>query len=180
MRALAQACLGALAVVLFPPDLLAQVSRSAAIAKELAQALDAAKLDSIAARDPSTPDLFFAALYFPGSQLLVISARYSVPQLLESRLLKKEYRDIYLDLNGAAIPNSRVFIEDPGADGLQPDRAENQPFDTYEAGGKRTMFDGKWGAQDLKEEDYLKTFAEADARYVKILMAFLAQTRPGS
>ena len=38
-----------------------------------------------------------AALYFPGTQLLVISAKYTAPQLLMDRLKKKEFRDIYLE-----------------------------------------------------------------------------------
>ena len=36
---------------------LAQESKSAALAKELSAALDAAKLDSIAAKDPAKPDV---------------------------------------------------------------------------------------------------------------------------
>src|SRR5882672_521208 len=107
----------------------AQDSKSAPLAKELAAALDAGKLDSIAAKDPSAPDIFVAALYFPGVQLLVVSAKYSVPQLLTERLVKKEYRDTYLDLHGAAVPASKVVFEDPGADGLRARREENQAFD---------------------------------------------------
>src|SRR5712692_2649865 len=79
----------------------AQDSKSAALAKELAATLEAVKLDSIAAKDPSSPDTFVAALYFPGLQLLVVSAKYSVPQLLNERISRKEYREVYLDLNGA-------------------------------------------------------------------------------
>ena len=41
---------------------LAQESKSAPLAKQLAAALDAAKLDCIAAKDPSAPDVFVAAL----------------------------------------------------------------------------------------------------------------------
>src|SRR5262245_7696468 len=90
----------------------AQESKSGALAKTLTGAMDAAKLDSVAAKDPSAPDAFCAALYFPGAQLLVVSAKYPVPQLLNDRLGKKEYRDTYLDLNGAAVPASKVFIQD--------------------------------------------------------------------
>src|SRR3954447_14343327 len=87
-----------LAPPLAPPGA-AQESKSAPLAKQLAAALDAAKLDSIAAADPDAPDAFAAALYFPGMQFLVVSGKYSVPQLLATRLTKKEYRDVYLDLN---------------------------------------------------------------------------------
>jgi len=158
----------------------AQESKSAPLAKQLAAALDAAKLDSIAAKDPSAPDLFVAALYFPGAQLLVVSAKYSVPQLLNERLTKREYRDVYLDLNGASVADTKVFIEDPGADGLKAKREDNTAFDAVEMGGKRTMFDGDWKKQKLSEQDYLKAFSAADERYAEILAALLAQVKKTS
>jgi len=158
----------------------AQESKSAPLAKQLAAALEAAKLDCIAAKDPSAPDVFVAALYFPGVQLLVVSGKYSVPQLLNDRLVKKEYRDTYLDLNGAALPASKIFIEDPGADGLKAKREENQAFDSYEAEGKRTMFDGDWKRQKLTEQEYMKAFSAADERYTQILMALIGQLKKTS
>ena len=158
----------------------AQDSKSAPLAKQLAAALDAAKLDSIAAKDPSAPDIFFAALYFPGVQLLVVSGKYSVPQLLTERLVKKEYRDTYLDLNGASVPATKLFLEDPGADGVKAKREENQPFDSYEAEGKRLMFDGDWKKQKVSEQDYMKAFSTADERYAQILTALIAQLKKTS
>src|SRR5258705_154778 len=101
------ACRSLVAVVCFlPVAALAQESKSAPLAKQLAAALDAGKLDSIAAHDPSAPDIFVAALYFPGLQLLVVSGKYAVPQLLNDRVGKKEYRDVYLDLNGASVADT--------------------------------------------------------------------------
>jgi len=166
-----------LACVLAAPAF-AQDSKSAPLAKQLAAALDAGKLDSIAAKDPDAPDVFHAALYFPGMQLLVVSGKYSVPQLLTTRLSNKEYRDVYLDLNGAAT--AKIFIEDPGADGLKAKRESNQAFDQCEMTGKRTMFDGDWKAQKLSEQDYTKAFAAADERYAQILAALLAQLKKTS
>jgi hypothetical protein len=156
----------------------AQESKSAPLARQLAAALDAAKMDSIAAKDPEAADAFAAALYFPGMQLLVVSGKYSVPQLLTTRLANKEYRDVYMDLNGAAT--GKTFIEDPGADGLKPKRENNQPFDQAEMAGKRTMFDGDWKAQKLSEQDYMKAFSAADDRYTQILTALLAQLKKTS
>ena len=158
----------------------AQESKSAPLAKQLAAALDAGKLDSIAAKDPAAPDVFFAALYFPGVQLLVVSGKYTVPQLLNERVTKKEYRDVYLDLNGASVAESKVFIEDPGADGLKAKRESNQPFDQAEMTGKRTMFDGDWKKQKMSEQDYMKSFSSADDRYTQILTALLAQIKKTS
>jgi hypothetical protein len=158
---------------------LAQESKSAALAKQLTAALDAGKLDCIAAKDPGAPDIFVAALYFPGS-LLVVSGKYTVPQLLNDRLLKKEYRDVYMDLNGAATADTKVFIQDPGADGLRAKREENQAFDIVEIAGKQTMFNSDWKGQKISEQDYMKVFSDADDRYAKILTALLAQVKKTS
>ena len=175
------ACQSLVAVVcLLPAAAIAQESKSAPLAKQLAAALDAGKLDSIAAKDPASPDVFAAALYFPGMQLLVISGKYAVPQLLNDRVGRKEYRDVYLDLNGASAADTKVFIEDPGADGLKAKREENQAFDQCEIGGKRTMFNNDWKAQKMSEDDYMKAYSAADDRYAQILAALLAQAKKTS
>jgi hypothetical protein len=167
-------------VLSLPSTASAQESKSAPLAKQLAAALDAGKLDSIAAKDPVDSDRFVAALYFPGMELLVISAKYSVPQLLADRLGRKEYRDVYMDLNGASVADSKIFIEDPGADGLKAKREDNQPFDQIDIAGKRTMFDGDWKKQKVSEQDYMKTFSAADERYAELLAALLAQAKKTS
>ena len=159
---------------------LAQDSKSAPLAKQLAAALDAAKLDSLAAADPSQPGSFVAALFFSGSQLLVVSAKYAAPQLLTDKVAKKDYRDVSIDLNSASMPETKVFVEDLGADGLKAKRDENQPFDSYEAAGKRTMFDGDWKKQKLNEQDYMKLYSTADDRYTQMLTALLAQVKKTS
>ena len=175
---IAYGSLAAFVALSFVPPASAQDSKSAPLAKQLAAALDAAKLDSIAAKDPDAPDVFVAALYFPGMQLLAVSGTYSAPQLLNDRLGKKEYRDVYLDLNGAATAKS--FIEDPGVDGLKAKRENNQPFDQAEMAGKRTMFDSDWKKQKLSEQDYMKAFSAADDRYAQMLTALLAQLKKTS
>ena len=77
-------------------------------------------------------------------------------------------------------PDTKVFIEDPGADGLKAKREENQAFDAVEMGGKRTMFDGDWKKQKLSEPEYLKAFSTADERYAEILAALIAQAKKTS
>src|SRR5262249_20708429 len=115
----------------------------------------------------------------PG-QLLVISGKYSVPQLLTDRLGKKEYRDVYMHLNGAAAAATKGFIHDPGADGLKAKRDENQPLDIVEIGGQQTVFNPDWKAQKPSEQDSQKTCAAADDRYAQILTALLAQVKKTS
>src|SRR5262245_3100579 len=99
MKTLARGTLLSFCILVSGSLVFAQDSKSAALAKQLATALDAAKLDSVAAKHPGKPDVFVGALYFPGFQLLTISATYSAPTLLDARLDKKEYREAYIDLN---------------------------------------------------------------------------------
>ena len=177
MKHVARGCLIAVLGVALAATIVAQESKSASLAAELAAALNAGKLGAIAAKDPAQPDVFVAALYFSGSQFLVVSARYAVPQLLIDRLAKKEYMDIYLDLTSASIPESKIFVEDAGADGLKARREINRPFDSYEAGGKRTLFNGDWRAQQLSEDEYNAAFSKADDAYASMLRALIAEVK---
>jgi hypothetical protein len=180
MKAATRAILCAVLTMAFAYPAAAQDAKSAALAKQLAAALEAANIDSIAAKDPSKPDTFVSALYFKGLQLLVVSGSYSAPLILEEKVGKKEYRDVYMDLNGAATPASKIFIEDLGADGLMPDHDNNMPFDASEVAGKRTAFDGDWKRQQMSEDDYKKAFAKADEEYSAMLTALLAQVKKSS
>ena len=180
MKAVTRAFLCAGLVMAFASAGFAQEAKSAALAKQLAAALEAANLDSIAAKDPAKPDTFVGALYFKGLQLLVISAKYSAPLILTDKVAKKDYRDVYLDLNGASIPDTKIFVEDLGADGLKPDHDNNTPFDACETAGKRTAFDGDWKRQQMSEGDYKKAFEKADDEYSEMLTALLAQVKKSS
>ena len=175
MRVIAGACLAVVFALAPSRSALAQDSESSRVAKQLSAALEAAKIDSIAAKDPTRAGTYIAALYFSGTQLLVISAQYSVPVLLDQKLVKKEYRDIYLDLYGAPMPGTKVFIEDFGADGFKAKPDDNTAPDSYEAGGKRTAFDGNWNAQKLSEAEYHQTFTAAGTLYTRMLTALLDQ-----
>jgi hypothetical protein len=172
-------CLAA-ALLLVPSALFAQEPKSAALATELARLMDQAKVDSIAAKHPSLPDSYVGALYFPGSQLLVVAAKYSVPQLLNQKLDSKEYRDVYIDLNSASVPDTKVFISDLGVNGLKAKREENQPFDTVEIGGKSYSFDGDWRRAKLSEDEYMKQYQQAEQEYERMLEALLGQLKKTS
>lgn len=155
----------------------AQEPKSAALAKELGQILDQSKLDAVAAKDPSAADTYVAALYFSGSQMLVVSAKYSVPQILNEKLAKKEFRDVYADLNSASVAGTRVFVMDMGADGLRAQRTENK-IDTWETAKQSLSFDGDWKKQKLASEDeYNKAYSAAEEKYEKILSALIAQMK---
>lgn len=177
MKAVLRGCLVGALVSMFAHPAAAQESKSAPIAKQLIEAMQAAKLDTIAAKDPSAPDVYIGALYIPGFQLLVISGVYSVPALLDTRITKKEYRDVYLDLNSATAPASRTLIEDLGADGLRAKRETNQPFDSVDTSGKQVAFDSDWKKQKISEDEYMKAFETTDERYARMLTALLAQAK---
>jgi len=155
----------------------AQESKTIAMAKELTGLLDAAKLDAIAAKDPTAPDTYVAALYFSGSQLLVVSAKYQVPQLLNEKLAKKEYRDVYTDLNSAFVEGTKCFVMDIGADGMKA-RKDDTRFDTCDVGAKSYAFDGDWKKQKFaSEEEYHKAYQESEDRYAKMLSVLIAQAK---
>ena len=154
-----------------------QDTKSAAAAKQLTDALDAAKLDAIAAADPSDPATFVAALYIQGSQLLVVSAKYAAPPLLTAKLKTKEYRDIYMDLSSASIAGSKVFIIDMNCDGLVAKPGGDAASDSWEGGTQQVNFDGEWGKAKLTEDAYKKLFSGADERYAKILALLTAQAK---
>jgi hypothetical protein len=151
--------------------------QSAPLAAELVKLLDAAKATSIAAAMPGTPDQFVGALYVQGSELLVVSGRYAAPQLMTAKLNDKAYMDVYVDLNTASIPNTKVLISDLGADGLKAQRKGNEPFDTAEIRGKTVSFDGDWSKAKLSEKDYMSTFSTAEHEYAEMLRALVAQMK---
>jgi hypothetical protein len=177
MKALARGTLVALSVLGSAQWATAQESKSAPLAKQLVSALEAAKLDSVAAKDPSGSDVYVGALYIKGLQLLTIAAAYSAPALLDARITKKEYREVYIDLNASGTAGSKTFVEDLGVDGLKAKREDNQAFDSVEMGGKRTSFDNDWRRQQLSEQDYMKAYEAADERYSQMLTALLAELK---
>ena len=180
MNAIARGCLAGALVVGTCSAAADPEGKSAPLARQLAAALTAAKLDSVAAKDPVHQGRYIGALHIPGVQLLVIAAEYSAPALLDSRLAKGEYRDIYIELNAASVPGSKVFVEDLSANGLFAKPADNTLMDMYEASGKRLMFDGEWGRQKMSEQEYMKRYAGADERYAEMLTVLIAQLKKSS
>jgi hypothetical protein len=166
----------ALILAALPWTAAAQVSKSAAIAKELVQVMEAKKLDSIAAKTPGGEGQYAAALYFPNVQLLVISGRYSAPQLMEPKLAGKQYRDTYMELSGTVSADSKIFVQDMGEPGLSAKKQENM-YDTWTRAGKIVMFDGENEKQKLSDAEYAKAFTDADEEYARILGALLAEAK---
>ena len=163
-------------LLLVPASLSAQDSKSAAIAAELTKTLDQMKLDAVAARHGT--DQFVAALYFQGSQLLVVGAKYSMPDRLTYLIGQKQYRDVYADLSSASEQSTKVFVMDLGANGLKFKRENDEPFDTVDASGTSIAFNGERGK--LSEDDYRKAFATSDEQYAAMLQALLVALKKPS
>jgi len=155
----------------------AQEPQSAGPAKELAQLLTSKKLDSMAARMPDNREEFVGALIFPG-QLMVVWARTTAPAVVNEKLIRKDYREVYMDLNSASVIETRHFVTDLGPDGLKAKPTSKQgPADSHDLGAKSMRFDGSWREDKMSEADYMKAHAEADAAYTKAIQALIDEVK---
>ena len=155
-------------------------SKSAALATELTQLLDAAKMDHVAAHFGADPDQFVSAMYSPGTQLLVVKAKFNPPDRMNFLLKEKSFRDAYLDLNGTPDRKTKLFIFDLGANGLQFRRQDNQPFDMVDLPGQSVSFDGEWGRAKMSEDDYKKVYETTDEQYSQMLQSLIAALKKPS
>ena len=146
-------------------------STSASLTAELVKMLDERKLDAAAGR--LAADEFVGAMYFPGSQIVVLSAKTSVPDRMTYLLLQKSYRDLYVELNGSVDRQSRVFVSDLGANGLKFRREKNEAPDTVDSGGTTLTLDGEWRKAKLSEAEYTKQYQAHDERYRRMIEAML-------
>lgn len=129
---------------------------------------------AIAAKDPATGE-FVAALFFPGVQLLVVSARSSASAYLDEQIAAKNFQDVYVALQDASVRNSRVFFQDLGADGLHADGRKS--VDVFYDHGQQLLFDGQPRKHKLSEQVYRDKFGAADARYARMVDLLLVQAR---
>jgi hypothetical protein len=164
--------------LLVPAGASAQESKSAAVAIELTRLLDQAKLDSIAAKH-DVAGQYVSALYIAGSQLLVVTAKYSQPARMDYLLTEKKYQEIYQDLNSASERQSKIFVMDLGANGLRFKQEKNE-LDTADVSGKSVVFDGDWDKAKISEAEYRKTYETTDAQYTQMLQALVAALKKPS
>ena len=160
------------AILLLAPAIAsAQDSRSATSVLELVKMLETMKLDAFAVKG-SSPNEYVGALYFPGTQLLVVSAKFDTPWRADSLLDMKNYRDLYIELNSASQPNTKVFVSDLSANGLRSKKDGNL-YDTADVAGKTYNFDGDWKKAKVSEGDYTKTFSTTDEQYSQMIQALI-------
>ena len=179
LRRVRNSVLVALVVCICTPSIArAQESTSAPVAAELVKLLDEMKIDSVAA---ALPDGFFVgALYLPGSQLLVVRGKFEFSDRPAGLIDRGLYRDVYIELNSAALPDGKVFVSDLDANGLAFRRDRNQPFDTVDMSGKSYSFDGDWGKAKLSKEEYTAAYTTADQTYRQMLQALVDQLKKAS
>jgi hypothetical protein len=147
-----------------------QDASSQMLAADLAKRLGSSEPKAFAAAVPDDPSRFVAALHMPGVQLLVISATYQAPILLRELIAKNDHQRVYRDLNAAGDRAGRFFVEDLGADGLQPDRERDAPFDiSWRDAVQRTLYNGDWKKQELTEAEYRTRFQRDAAQYAHAL-----------
>ena len=147
--------------------------QAAALAKQLAQA----KLQYIATKDPTEPGRFVAAMHLPGSQLLIVSAKYGAPALLNEKVLLGKFQDAYMDLNSASEAATRIIVEDLRADGFTLAKTKDMMRDSFEKNGKRVVFDFDWRKQKLTEAEYFSTLEAADTQYARMLELLIAEAQ---
>jgi hypothetical protein len=166
------------AILLLATAASAQDSKSATPVTELVKMLDSMKLDSFAVKGASANE-YVGALYFPGSQLLVVSAKFDTPWRADSLLEMKNYRDLYIELNSASVPQSKVFVSDLSANGLRS-KKDGTLYDTVDIGGKTFNFDGDWKKAKITADDYTKTYSTTDEQYTQMIQVLLAGLKKSS
>jgi hypothetical protein len=155
----------------------AQDLKSGDLARQLTQLLDSRKLANVAAADTQNPGTFIAALYIPGTQLLVVSAKYAAPTLLTELLARKDFQGVYVELSSASVPSSKMLVMDAYANGLLAKPVGTQPPDSIDRFGTVSTFDGAWKKAKMAEADYMKSFSEADAAYTHLLQSLIAHLK---
>ena len=149
---------------------LSAAGTSAELATDLVKLMEQRSLDTVAAAHPTDPGRFVAAMHIKGVQLLVISGRYSAPALLKEHLVKRDYRQVYLDLNSAADKQGRLFITDSQANGLRAAPEKNAPFDiSWRDMTAQILYNNDWKTQKLNEAAYRKRFTEDETEYAAML-----------
>ena len=153
----------------------AKTSKSSVQAAALAKQLNLAKLQYIATKDPTEPGRFVAAMHVPGNQLMIVSARYGAPALLNEKVLLGKFQDAYIDLNSASEAATRVIVEDLRADGFALTKSKDTLRDSFESNGKRVIFDFDWRKQKLSQAEYFSTLEAADSQYARMLELLIAE-----
>ena len=117
-------------------------------------------------------------MHFPGQQLMVVSAKYAAPSLLNEKLIQRKYQDAYVDLNSASERATRIIFEDLKANGIARTKMKDQPPDAYEAQGKTGRLRLRLAqAEDARKTTTSRRSTRADEEYARVLALLLEEAK---
>lgn len=109
---------------------------SADAARGLVSALEGSGLNAIATADPESGG-FVAALYVPGSQLLVVSANHPSVDGIAYRLAMREYREVYRTNYSCRMRGQTAFAAHDGAAATSTSCTRTAPIRPYSMATRR-------------------------------------------
>jgi hypothetical protein len=155
------------------------VPTSPAHVKELVALLQSKKLEAFAVKDSTEPGRFVAVYLVPNVQLMLISAGYERPTDVEYRIYTKDFTNAYAELNSSVLAKDKVFFQDALCDGLFP-KTTNGAEDIVTIGTTKRVFNGDYNdpkkkpdPKKLSQEEYVKAFTDADAKYTSLVTMLL-------
>ena len=129
------------------------------------------KLDAAAGR--LGKDEFVGAMYFPGSQIVVLSAKTSVPDRMTYLLLQKSVQGPVHRAERRGGPAVARFRVGPRGQRPQvPPREERGAGHSGSSGGRLTL-DGEWRKAKISEAEYTKQYQAHDQRYRLMVEAMI-------
>jgi hypothetical protein len=145
-----------------------ELAKSRDPARKLVQLLEARRLTAAATTDPQVPGRFIAAMYVPGSGLLVVGASSPSVEAVRYRIEQRQYRDVYLDLQSTPTVQGRLFVQDAAADGLTWSADGSDVDVAHEDGARTTLFTNQ------RAKGAAQTYARTDAEYARMLSHLVA------
>jgi hypothetical protein len=144
---------------------------SAVTTRELVTAMTIQKITAFAVQDPATPTRFVAALLFPETQLLIVGAASTSADYITAQIAQKQYAEVYAALHASAVPETKLFFQDMGCDGLSRDGEQVDVM--YDESDRQVLFDGKGKASGLSKNEYAAKFGAAETQYTAMVTLLL-------
>jgi hypothetical protein len=146
-----------------------ELAKSREPAAKLVQLLEMRHLTAIATTDPQVPGRFIAAMYIPGSRLLVVGASTPSIEAVRYRIQQRQFQDVYLDLQSTPTVQGKLFVQDAAADGLTWSLDGSNVDVAYEDGARTTLF-----TKENRAKGAAQSYAKTDAEYARMLSQLVA------
>jgi hypothetical protein len=106
----------------------------------------------------------------------VAAAEHPSADAVEYRIAMRQFREVYLDLQGTPTAEGKLFVQDAGADGILSATPGSGAVDiVYTDGAQQTLFNGNYREQKLTEAEYDARLAAADASYARLLTLLVSE-----